>query len=108
MEENKTGLQISVEGVEEFTNKVEYALELLKEASAILNDASNNTHFEVVVKPNKEVSRSDFKKESSGIWISDEELDRRIKVTNRNLYLSLGALLFTLGTFIFMLLNFIN
>ncbi|MFD9627709.1 hypothetical protein [Peribacillus muralis] len=50
MDKNKTGLQISVEGVDEFTNKVEHALELLKEASAILNDASNNTKFDVVVK----------------------------------------------------------
>ncbi|MGG4155879.1 hypothetical protein [Peribacillus muralis] len=39
-----------VEGVDEFTNKVEHALELLKQVSAILNDASNNTKFEVVVK----------------------------------------------------------
>ncbi|MFU0790705.1 MAG: hypothetical protein ACFWT6_12200 [Virgibacillus proomii] len=48
--ENKTDLQINVNGVEEFTNKVEHALKLLKEASAILNDASNNTQFEIVVK----------------------------------------------------------
>ncbi|WP_185830636.1 hypothetical protein [Siminovitchia terrae] len=50
MTENKTGLQLSVDGVDEFTSKVEHALELLKEASAILNDASNNTKFEIVVK----------------------------------------------------------
>lgn len=50
MNENKTDLQISVNGVEEFTNKVEHALELIKEASAILNDASNNTKFEIIVK----------------------------------------------------------
>ncbi|MBU5268151.1 hypothetical protein [Virgibacillus proomii] len=48
--ENKTDLQIDVNGIEEFANKVEHALELLKEASAILNDASNNTKFEIVVK----------------------------------------------------------
>lgn len=51
---------------------------------------------------------SGLKKESSGIWISEEELDRRIKATNRNLYFSLGALLFALGTFVLMLLHFVK
>ncbi|WP_188453764.1 hypothetical protein [Virgibacillus oceani] len=50
----------------------------------------------------------DGEKETSGIFISEKELDRRIKTTNRNLYISLIALLFAVSAFIVTVIYFVK
>ncbi|MGE6370606.1 hypothetical protein ACQKDB_15880 [Planococcus kocurii] len=46
-------LKVNVEGVEELSDKVDAAMKLLKEASAILNDVAQNSILDISVIPSE-------------------------------------------------------
>ncbi|GGP17429.1 hypothetical protein GCM10011346_52980 [Oceanobacillus neutriphilus] len=48
------------------------------------------------------------KKETSGVWLSEEELDKNLKRSFRNLYISIAAFIFALGAFVVVLLHFVK
>ncbi|WP_404335790.1 hypothetical protein [Planococcus rifietoensis] len=54
MEKQIIDLKVNVEGGEELAHKVKRAMDLIKEANAILNDVAQNSSLEVSVIPSKQ------------------------------------------------------